>query len=191
MNACWLASSLALLAACGDASPQAKSPVQPAGDGSPQAAPLREEKVDSARKDERQVGQLDALERDLAIAEERMDEQLRAKVEAGKSDVDEPRPAGEQPVTPGAQPPPAGWPPPDRPRPPMKAPRANGADAEARYAGSGSRCDIACRAYHSMRRAADTMCDLTGSDDEQCRSARSRVDRAARRIADAGCQCLP
>jgi hypothetical protein len=51
-------------------------------------------------------------------------------------------------------------------------------------------CEDACRAFASMRRAADRICDLVISNDprERCRNARSRLEGAAKDLAPK-CTC--
>ncbi len=46
----------------------------------------------------------------------------------------------------------------------------------------GPRCFVACKAMTSMRRAADRMCELVGSSDEQCFDARGRVARSQSQV---------
>ena len=50
-------------------------------------------------------------------------------------------------------------------------------------------CPTMCRALASMRRAAEKICNLAGSTSDECRRARSKVSEAARRVANAGCNC--
>jgi len=65
---------------------------------------------------------------------------------------------------------------------------AAGGDAEARSA-PPDRCSVACRAYQSMRRSADRICDITGADDERCGRARRRIESARSQIEHSPCRC--
>jgi len=49
-----------------------------------------------------------------------------------------------------------------------------------------SRCARACRALHSMRRAAERLCTLTGQSDDRCGAAQRRL-RAAERLVHRAC----
>ncbi len=165
------------LAACGPPPPSAvpkeqKAVPAPATGLDQGQMPPAPPPVESGRKDVIAPASLEALERDLAVAEQRMDEQLQAKRETAKTE-DQPPPPTRIPAT----------------KAPAKPPGLPAGEPGAVTA-SASRCDIACRAFHSMRRAADNLCELTGDADDHCRRARDRVAQAARRIADAGCQCF-
>ena len=46
------------------------------------------------------------------------------------------------------------------------------------------RCSQACRALSSMKRSADRLCELTGSEDPRCTDVVSRYERAGRRGDD-------
>lgn len=48
------------------------------------------------------------------------------------------------------------------------------------------RCSRACAALASMVRAADRLCQMTGEEDDRCRSARRRV-ASGRRIVERHC----
>jgi len=51
-----------------------------------------------------------------------------------------------------------------------------------------SRCDTACKAFASLKRAADAVCRLAGDDDARCDHARKLVDENGRRVAQCGCR---
>jgi hypothetical protein len=159
-------SALILVGCPGKQAPSPASPVMakaaPA-EYAAQPSKQAEEHPDSAPTSQ-PSGSIDALERDLSIAELRMDEMIARKDDRAPSSMDQ------RPVRPGTV----------QPAPPR---------AEIEQA-SGSRCDIACRAFHSMRRAANSLCEVAGDGDERCRRARERVNRASQRITDAGCRCI-
>ncbi len=52
-----------------------------------------------------------------------------------------------------------------------------------------SRCVRLCRSLGSMRRAVDSLCELTGESEERCERARERLENNRRRVSDAGCSC--
>lgn len=52
-----------------------------------------------------------------------------------------------------------------------------------------SRCVRLCRSLGSMRRAVDSLCELTGEAEERCERARERLENNRRRVSDAGCSC--
>jgi hypothetical protein len=54
---------------------------------------------------------------------------------------------------------------------------------------SFSACDLACRAFSSMRRSAERICEIAGAADARCTRARSRVEEASERIERARCAC--
>ncbi len=97
----------------------------------------------------------------LSVSERQLDQLLPDESDAAKGGAVQPSQPGYAPL-PGsgdAQ--------------PMTAP-----PAEER----ADRCVIACKALGSMRRAADRLCELTGSDDSSCSDARARVDRSTARV---------
>lgn len=63
---------------------------------------------------------------------------------------------------------------------------AHGVDASAGEV-AHTPCDTACRALASMARAVDTLCGLTGPDDERCVAARRRLDESQRRLSVCSC----
>lgn len=50
-------------------------------------------------------------------------------------------------------------------------------------------CSVACKALASMKRAADRICELTGGDGDRCKSARTMVEEAQRRVAERCGEC--
>ncbi len=55
---------------------------------------------------------------------------------------------------------------------------------------ASDRCDRACRALQSMRRAAEGICRLSADEEpERCDRARGRVDESAGRVERSGCTC--
>lgn len=51
-----------------------------------------------------------------------------------------------------------------------------------------SRCATACKAFASLKRAADAVCRLAGDDDARCDHARKLVEKNGRRVAECGCR---
>lgn len=51
-----------------------------------------------------------------------------------------------------------------------------------------SRCDTACKAFASLKRAADAVCRLAGDDDARCDHAKKLVNENGRRVAQCGCR---
>lgn len=49
------------------------------------------------------------------------------------------------------------------------------------------RCDIACKAFASLERAADAVCRLAGEQDARCKHARHLVDVNRQRVASCHC----
>jgi hypothetical protein len=52
---------------------------------------------------------------------------------------------------------------------------------------SGNACANACRAFASMKRAVDTLCQLSGDADDRCVDARKTLQETAQRVAQCGC----
>jgi hypothetical protein len=77
-----------------------------------------------------------------------------------------------------------------------KKPQASGPGAttppakasEAPLAGADSRCANACRAFASLKRAADGVCRLTDETDARCTKARAIVKQNEPRVAACSCQ---
>jgi hypothetical protein len=144
--------------------------------------------------------ELDALEHDLAVSEQRLEVQLvrrqraLADLRSGESeDADSskktesavPRPPEEPAGTDGEE---------EKPRRRTEASQPSSppdpAEAPVRTGKVGSPCDMACRALSSMRRSAERICELAGPSDERCARARSRVSAAEERIRQAHCECV-
>lgn len=68
-----------------------------------------------------------------------------------------------------------------------KAPPAAGRASAESTTSQQSRCATACKAFASLRRAADAVCRLAGKDDARCHHARDLVDENSRRVAQCGC----
>ncbi len=76
---------------------------------------------------------------------------------------------------------------PSRPLLDPKARPTNGDDGEEIFAlDKQNRCSVACKAFASMKRSADNVCEMTSEDDERCEGLRDRVERA-RRVVKASC----
>jgi hypothetical protein len=87
-----------------------------------------------------------------------------------------------QPAAPPPPPPaPAGGAAPPRRDAP---PKAEALDSEAQPM---SRCELACKAFSSLERAAEAVCRLAGADDARCTRARGAVDDNRRRVASCSC----
>ena len=139
--------------------------------------------------------ELDSLEHELAIQEQRVADYLAA----GRAEFDRrsqgelardlrKSEASEEPTTLAPQR--------ARPAAPKRERGAGPADPEdtasaetASPEGSGDACDLACRALSSMRRSADRICAIAGDDDPRCTHARARVEDASSRVARASCAC--
>jgi hypothetical protein len=75
-------------------------------------------------------------------------------------------------------------PPPPAPGGGSAPPRPEKLEAEQKPA---SRCELACKAFSSLGRAADAVCRLAGAQDARCARARASVDDNRRRVASCGC----
>lgn len=132
---------------------------------------------------------LDALEHDLIVSEARLDEQLTRNDAYAKELFEVQKDA------PGKSPSPAGTatatatPVAPRPPPTSAQPPKRELTRDEQMA-NGSPCDMACKALASMQRSVDGICRLAGEEHERCRSARDRAQRAAERVAKAGCACM-
>lgn len=136
----------------------------------------------------RRLTEVDALEHDLEVAEQRLERELGQKLaqsEAKSDDLDE-ETAG-TPATPPARPSEPDGAGADRPEKSEGA--APSAQPEWNRAELASPCDKACRALLSMRRSTDAICRLSGDGSERCTRARQRVSRAEQRVKGAGCAC--
>ncbi len=67
------------------------------------------------------------------------------------------------------------------------APSSGLSDAEDAERDEKRRCEVACRALGSMKRAAEHVCRATGTSDARCGRARNRVTAASERVA-ASCE---
>lgn len=156
----------------------------------------------------RELSELDALEHDLRVSEQRLLAELARKqseaVFAGAPGQDKGAPAPESSlpsVTPGPPAPALGAPvPPSAAPAPVPADEApprlpDGDDAAPSMSATpraervGSACDLACRALGSMRRSADGICSITGDDSPRCDDARRRVTARENDVKNAGCAC--
>lgn len=138
---------------------------------------------------------MDALEHDLRVSEQNLDSQLARKEKialAEQQDADRrfatPPPSEPKKTAPGTRPSPA-------PRAAHPASPTPPAEGEAASEGSGpylvgSPCDMACRALGSMRRSAERLCVLAGTDHPRCQQASTRVATAQERVKQAGCLCV-
>jgi len=143
----------------------------------PSSAPAREP-----------LTELDALQRDFDTSEARLTAQLERQLAAPGAAQEKKVDAGLlAEVAPAPAPKVATVGPSDKDRTGDET-TASEAQAEGTV---GSACDLVCRALGSMRRSADGICSLTGEQHQRCSSARGRVERAARQVAGAGCQCRP
>jgi hypothetical protein len=118
---------------------------------------------------------LDALEHDLAIAEQRLNAELEGRLAAeGDRDADEALESAPQEPRLSAE----------------QRPREQRESAGSRHeAELGTACDVACRALASMKRSVASICSLTSDDDARCVRARSRVRSAEKNVRRAGCVC--
>jgi hypothetical protein len=65
---------------------------------------------------------------------------------------------------------------------------AGGAKADREASGGERDCATACRAFASLKRAADAVCRLAGPDEQpRCARARGVVAEGERRVAGCGC----
>jgi hypothetical protein len=153
----------------------------------PGAGPPPAEPVTPPPSEHQPITELDALEHDLDVASGRLDAQLEKKRRApvlrdegeGKDEDKLKQQQGQPPPPPGPA------------KPPKPAPSED-VKAESRTESIGqvgAPCDVACRAFASMKRSAARICELAGSTHERCTRAKARVAEAERRIATAGCEC--
>ena len=142
--------------------------------------------------------ELDALEHDLAVSEQRLEAQLgrRQRALADSRRRESESGVEESKKTEPAEPPPAEEPSEvdsdeEKPRRRDEAPQQSLPQAEAARTGKvGSPCDMACRALSSMRRSAERICAIAGAEDQRCSRARGRVAAAEERIRHAACECV-
>jgi hypothetical protein len=62
------------------------------------------------------------------------------------------------------------------------------AGAGSRLSTGSSDCLEACKAFASLRRAADAICRIAGETTRRCKKARAAVDENAERVAVCGCE---
>ena len=171
LTACAAASCMASLAACGGASPDAKSPAASS----------------STREQEATVPPTTVEEAEQQIAAAKA-ELGRATDASGASLVESPKTGSSAAPTAPMEPPRTSD---------SRPPRASGGpstesqhSAGARKAGPGGndRCASPCRALASMRRAVDALCRMTaGSDDTRCRDAKRTLEDSERLIKACAC----
>jgi hypothetical protein len=129
-------------------------------------------------------GEKDALEEgrsardDLASAEAEL-EAARRELEVALQPAGANRSSGS-----GAAGPPAAAP--SRARPSDAGDEAPKSKAEKKSAESS--CQMACRAFQSLGRAASSICRLAGDKDERCSHARGVVTQAERRVTACACK---
>jgi hypothetical protein len=121
------------------------------------------------------LSELDALEHDLAIAEQRLSSLVQRKLAATDRIV-----SGADEMQ-------------DRAIQVPESDEEGGLDEQAatgwRRDELATPCDLACRALASMKRSADSICAISGESDARCVRARSRVTAAEGRVERAGCAC--
>ena len=140
---------------------------------------------------------LDALERDLALQEARLDQALGPRLALRQAPAE---PSTSVPAAGAPAPPPA----PAETAPASRAPDAYDADDERLAEGEqgaaeaqsskdkreeASPCETGCRAVASMRRSAEAICRLSGAAHARCQYAGQRVSEAAQRLEQARCTC--
>jgi hypothetical protein len=138
------------------------------------------------RQERRRLTEVDALEHDLQVAEQRLDHELGQKLARAETEVEDREEDGiSTPSTPPRTQ--AG----DREAGATTEPEAGEPADEPRWdrAELASPCDKACRALLSMKRSADAICRISGDASERCTRARGRVSGAEQRVKTAGCAC--
>lgn len=155
-----------VLAACVPKQEQPQPEVPP----SPATAPQAGEPAPSGGT----LSELDALEHDLATSEARLEAELEKKSAAPTAGESPPRASNSAADSAASE-------------VEGSAQREEPASAPARER-VGSPCDLSCRALGSMRRAQTKICEIAGSG-PRCQRAIDRVQTAAQRVHDAGCEC--
>jgi hypothetical protein len=56
---------------------------------------------------------------------------------------------------------------------------------------STNACGTACKALASMRRSAQTICEISGDDSPKCKQIRQKLDDNTDFVKSRGCQCEP
>lgn len=72
---------------------------------------------------------------------------------------------------------------------PARARATQSPEAPAKAERGKPTCEVACRAWASMSRASDRICELDGPDGGRCSDAKLRVSRAKSRLDNAACTC--
>lgn len=137
-----------------------------------------------------ELSELDALEHDLDVSERRLEEHLRVATAQPASAADSATSDGEVADEPGSA---EGTAAPRASAPaPEPQPRAPPKREERRqeHARADDACALSCRALASMRRAAESICELVPGA-PRCLSATGRVERAERKVHAADCACNP
>jgi hypothetical protein len=185
--------SLALLLATAGCGRQHSDGLQPAPFAPSESAPV------PPPASEKQ-NELDTLEHDLAVSEERLAGYLAGRgselrAETSKDDAARGREEGETSTSAEAPATELGRRPAAKPKKSDARP-ADGAGAAAPAPlptapapDTGSACDLACQALSSMRRSADRICAIAGESDPRCARARARVEDAVGRVSRASCAC--
>jgi hypothetical protein len=75
-----------------------------------------------------------------------------------------------------------------RPSSPPRAEAEAPKDRAEKKAASETSCQLACRAFASLERAADSVCRLAGPRDDRCTRAREIVTANTPRVASCGCR---
>lgn len=130
-----------------------------------------------------------AREAEEVLRNERRNVEANAPPRAPKNDADgsKPKDAGKPAATQEAPRPPA----PPKMAPPADKPADVNEKKELEHDELAlSPCAVACRAYQSMRRAAEVVCREVGEEHERCRAARDAVSDAKDRVSACGCREL-
>jgi hypothetical protein len=131
------------------------------------------------------LSELDALEHDLDLSEQRLAEHLgEASPAPPGAEAPSDAASGWEASGAGAEAP-AAPAPATSPRPPTKVESRSEEQARAR---ADDVCTLSCRALQSMRRAATGICELVPGS-LRCASAERRVEAASAKVNRAGCEC--
>lgn len=129
---------------------------------------------------------LEQLERDLASADGRLQREL------GTTATPSAAPAGPGEATAATPSSDVSQAPAEPEAEPAKASESESGAAQGNARAQSTpedRCSVACRAYQSMRRSAERICELTGAGDQHCTRARRRVDAARGQLERSPCHC--
>jgi hypothetical protein len=164
-----------------EAAPPAAPP--PAAEPAP-AAPSSLQSDQSAERDEfARVPISEQRSRTIADLEVALAEFERAKAEL-EGALRQSSNAASGGAAPGSAPAPARARPSSPPRAEAEAPK----DRAEKKAASETSCQLACRAFASLERAADSVCRLAGPSDDRCTRAREIVTANTPRVASCGCR---